>query len=257
MSNYRYGMTSRARVRRSGGRTSLMGLGATDLEIDASGGIGAQANRIDRDWHPTGYYTPQDVIGIVGQLAKVYVKVRPPLAKFATDMAQAPWGPRAKRELDAIDATFGRSQQYSQISIGALAQGMKYMDAPGLKSMVVGFLKRMSIASSALRQMVEEWNAALNAISELAAGSINPAAGAMISVMRSFASSMAPVMLSVANAIMKVAGVAYDVVKAVAGAVMKIPDTIGSILTLLKWGAILYGGALIYREIRPARGSSG
>ena len=261
MSNYRYGMTMRARASSLGPRGrnvyAPMGLGATDLAIDAGGGIGAQANRIDREWRPTGYYTPQDVIGIVGQLVKVYVKVREPLARFVKDH-QPPslWAVRSRAELAKIDETNMRAQQYSNLSVTAISQGMKYMDAPGLKSMVVGYLKRMSIAVSALHQMVDEWNAAARAIADAAGSAINPLAGAMFSVMRGFASAMAPVLTSVGNAIMKVGGVAYDVVKAAASFVAKIPDTIGSIFNLLKWGVILYGGGLLYKEVPPPPGSS-
>jgi hypothetical protein len=60
-----------------------------------------------------------------------------------------------------------------------------------------------------------------------------------------------------ADSIYQLAKTAVSVAIAVGSAVLKIPDTIGSIWTILKWGVLIGGAAYVYQEVQDHRKGGG
>ncbi len=229
-------------------------LGATDLAVDPKAGIAATATRLSTSWHPTGFYTPADVINIVSQLTKVFVPVRAPLAAWL--LKKVPIGSldvRARTALLRLDAAQAQASRYSAIAVTGMSQGMKYIDAPGLKAMVVGHLKAMAQGVREYQSIEADYNATIRALAQAATGVV--AGGAMNWFLTK--TELWPVVQKVGDTIIRIVGVAAEVVKEAVGAVISIPDTIGTMLKMVKWGALLFGAAFIYGEIKDHRASGG
>lgn len=237
------------RVPRSRGGYVMDGLGAVELGTTSNAALAALAVKLDREWHPTGFYTPADISAIAKQLTAVYAATRKPLADFLRNAetnpiirAYAPYfASRAREQVRLTDEAYAQVTRYSHAAISAVSSGYKYLDAPGLKRMTVGFLKAMSLRAAKYRELAAEYNA-------MAKGDWTDA---VANFLTDLGSGFIGIVTGAGQVIMTVGGVAADVARAAGNALGKIPDLIGDVFTVLKWGALGVAALFAYRELRP------
>lgn len=172
----------------------------------------AKATDLDQNWNPAGLYSLEQMQSIVKSIMDVLLS-----ASSSIDNAMANWMTSAQRSRLQSNRTDIQSKMSSEglVFTNALGQAMKngisVVDAPGLKRWVVT--------------------------------SMRTAATAMVAA--SYEVCTIPAWISAYQTFQKYFDIAWNVVRTVAGVavqlgqqVLKIPDAIGQIWTLAKYGAI-------------------
>jgi hypothetical protein len=98
-----------------------------------------------RDWHPTGYYSYEQIKQIVGEATRLMAGTVDKLnaAPFSTDDARA-WVSQARKDLARYEQ---RGLEYTRKAYDNKIRGIEINDVPGLKNWVV---MSMTSASNAL-----------------------------------------------------------------------------------------------------------
>lgn len=215
-------------------RGGFDGLGAdAPLTTVSIKNLGELQKNLESTWNPTGFYTRQQMWDLLNQFYKIYLAV----SKVADNYLADAWtiGKDSARVIQQRMSqdwhNFSDRFQSALAAANASGGAIEYLDAPGFKGQAVHFVGQMNTDLQSLATL-----AAANSI----VWSTLPGAREYLSFC-----------VGAANVIKTIVGVSIDVVKAAANAVMKIPDTIGTIITVAKWGAILFGGLWLYREFGP------
>lgn len=207
--------------------TTLVCLGAAN---QATAALDGYTNDLDKNWLPSGYYAPAQVTSVVGQVMGVLSSVGSMLQQQINAAGAATSGydvANLKDSLDKVSRAIGGSVDFTSGAQQATVNGIKQIDAPGLKRWVVSSLSTASAASNA-------------------AYVISCQTPGFIAVFNTVAS----VFQAAWNAIKAIGGILLDVAKDV----LKIPDTIGTLITLAKWGAVAGGAYVVWREFKKSRG---
>jgi hypothetical protein len=187
--------------------------------------IDAQINDLSKNWHPSGYYTPEQMGTLIDQTllalrsAGDHVRGAPTATGDASQMISEATGKIARRGQDSLD--FIRAKNT------AVTSGIKIIDAPGLRRWVISSLQDAGYAHTTA--FVQEC-------------AMPGLASAIIAYQRVFDGA--------AGIIKSIVGVAIDVAKAVGSTVLHLPDTISTMFTYLKWGVIGGAGLWVFLEVK-------
>jgi hypothetical protein len=184
----------------------------------------AKIDALVKNWKPTGFYTADDVRTIVGrtleavqsaQAAVNQAAAEPNASQDSVMRATSDLGRAGQRSLDYLDA----AKQ-------AEAQGIRVVNAPGLKRWVTDTL---GAASSAM-------------VTAAVIGCTTPWwVGALAWFQTQFD--------QVWGAVRMIVGAALTVGEAV----LQVPDALGDMITILKWGLGIGGAAYLVNEIHRHR----
>lgn len=186
--------------------------------------IDSRVQKISREWQPSGFYTLDDVnrivfeVSIEAQLAMMRILAAPRTTGDAETVIKQ-WSSKLITRLN-------ESKQFLSTVIAARTAGATVIQAEGLKRWVVLTLQDISAAEGVTFLMYCNYT--------------------ILDDLNKFLQKLWNVLVDIKNAIVSIATTVW-----------KIPDTVGSMLTVLKWGALAGAGLLIfsmvnrYRESRP------
>lgn len=195
-----------------------------DAANAATAPFDAKIDDLVKNWNPTGFYAPADLRKIVSQaLATVQQGQAAINAAAAEPNASQDSVMRATNDLARAGS---RSLDYLQAATHAEQQGIATVNAPGLKRWVTD---TMAAASSAM-------------VTAAVIGCITPWwVGALAAFQSAF-------------------DTAWSVIRAIVGLtirlgeqVLKVPDQLEDLITILKWGLGLGGAAYVIHQIDKAR----
>jgi hypothetical protein len=191
--------------------------------------IDARIMDLSKNWNPSGYYTPAQMSEIVNQTliaihsAGDHLRAAPTATSDAQQMINDAASKLARRGTESL--------AYTRAHQSATSQGIKIVDAPGLRRWVISSLGDVSFAHT------------IAYVQECAKPGL---AGAIIAYQKVFD--------GVADTIKAIVGVAIDVVKALGKLMYHLPDTLSTAYTYLKWAAIIGGGVWAFLEIKKRSG---
>lgn len=229
-------------VRRYGRRhRSLQGLEALgadfkecDTRADADhASLFAKANDLAKNWNPTGYYTPDEVTEVVRATYAVLQQASDVLDQTDKEIPQRDWGGEESGYAHSIGlkrADLHRKFREGTVFVDAVreakAQGIQLLDVTGLKRWVVNSMLDAAssiYASSLLMCIMPWWMGALGAMAE------------------------------VFEHLVEIAKLIGAALKRAGQIVLKVPDTIGTLLTVAKWTLLLGIPAYMLYKLRGAR----
>lgn len=201
--------------------SSVAAAGASDLD--------RIADDLSKNWHPSGYYTPDQVLQIFDQMTRVFDQVVAPVRQYI----KGDWssGRNAARQLESrlmsAYAGEGKAAQYLDAVKRAKATGVKVLDLPGLRRYVVNFFVQMSAGVEGMRVLSEISSWIVSAVKVIV--DVSMAAAAVVKA---------------------VVGIAIEVVKAAGAAVIAVPDMISTLVKFAKIGVLGYAGWWLYNQTR-------
>lgn len=190
----------------------------------ATATLDQQVRDLSSNWLPSGYYAPDQITGIVNQVAAVLNAVTQ-AAQTAIGNAGAGTSEydvsNMKQALDSVQSALAGAAPFTQGVSQAKASLVQQIDAPGLKRWVTNSLDAASNGANALYTVscLQPWWLPLF-------------------------NGIAAVFAAAWRAIKAVAGIALDAAKAL----LKIPDLVGTLLSLAPWALALGGAYVVYRE---------
>lgn len=175
-----------------------------------------KALKLQQEWHPTGYYTPEQVQKIVGETLKVMSSANDKLREAHYSTSDA----RQERDiqLKSVQRRMQESLRFRDFVASAQASGKKFIDAPDLKKWVVGSLVE---ASNSL----------------VVAGALECNTPWLVSAVE----WMQPKFDALIGDVGKIAGAAFELVNMTADLIAKLPSTISSV-----WNYALLGGGIAF-----------
>lgn len=217
-------------------------------ELDESAGCKAQADaetagmtarRLDlsSNWHPTGFYSPDQMKEIIeatfNVINKAYELVETSRADLpGTDYTGDEYGYTHTLELKRAELLRQTSEStpFNNAIIEARSKGIEVIDTPGLRRWVLSAMRSAESATLAV----------------------------------SYVNCMKPWWLAVLRVIAQVMEVLWAICKAIGGLVKKVgelvlevPDTLGKIYTVAKWTAILGLPLFVFYKIYEQRQRGG
>lgn len=171
------------------------------------------SDELAKNWRPSGFYTPAQVLAVIDKMAEVFAQADKPLQAYLSGSYN--YKPTINMVRSRLSSTYARGITYLNAVKVAQAKGLTIIDAPGLKKWVIDTFNAAATSSDALRLMAD----------------IKPA---IVSILE----TVYDVMQAAYDFIRKVVGVAADVVRAAGSAVLAIPDTVGTIIKVATWGGV-------------------
>jgi hypothetical protein len=192
----------------------------------ASAEITAMRNDLAANWHPTGYYSPDQIEQVVGQMRAMAESADTMLDQgisFTSDMPDSEYPNQLRSEKIGLARVIDDGQRFLTAAQAVRAHGSGVVDAPDLKAWVMSALSH--IDASVTAAMVIMCN--------------QPWWGSLYAFFKN-------VLTFAWNTIKAVAGV----VAAIGDFIASVPSAIGRFQTLLKWAVILGGGTLAVLFVR-------
>ncbi len=187
----------------------------------ASAALDAKTADLQRTWLPTGYYSPDQV----QQLGANTLTMLMGAANVVTQTLTEPMAPGAKDALQPflndIQTRMSESAQFTDAIRQANAAGITALDSPGLKRWIVNSMTTASSGISAATYvacMTPWW----------------------VSALAKFQAAF--------DAVWNLAKTIAGIIVELGQAVLKIPDALDTVWTILKWGALLGGAYFLGRE---------
>lgn len=187
--------------------------------------LDAQRSDVNKNWNPTGFYTPAQITAIynvVGQMVRnasgTYDKARQEaMAQGDRDALYMQYSDMLTRYSDGL--------KFIDASKQATSAGVTVIDAPGLKRWVVAMMGDASALLFGIYyvQCMRPWFV-----------------GALEAFMIAFNAVYSVVRATI--------GVAYEIVKAAGKAVLKVPDALGTAITVAKWGVLGGIAYVLYKK---------
>ncbi len=208
--------------------TDMIDTKATDLE--------ALAQTLTYDWKPTGFYKPADMQSIITRISGLVDKA----TAVIYDYLKLHY---AHEKDEAMELASRCLQQFGKIgtaeagkmslvdAIHAAKSAGRYVDAPQFKAWVVKTLYECAYVARGYKLLMEDRNWAQRGME-----------------------TVATIYRSVVSVIKTVSGVSWEVVKAAGSFAATIPDTVGTLYTVAKWGLLGYGIFWIATQVRQFRG---
>lgn len=191
---------------------------ATTAQLDA------KTLDLGKTWNPTGFYTIAQVESLVKMTHQMLANAAQVIEKEILE-----FGARANKDalkllLSDIHRKMSEGQAFNRARDEAMNRGIDVIDAPGLKRWVVW---SMSTASSGI------------------------SGAAYVACMRPWFVSALGSFMTYFNTVWAIAKTITGVAVAIGEEVLKIPDTVSSLWTAVKWAALI-GGAWWAYEYGPA-----
>jgi hypothetical protein len=180
---------------------------------------------LDRTWHPSGYYSPEQMLAIVDEVYKLGREATARLDKAPRSTGDASIWIRNQLN-DTRERIWGKGLAFTTAANTAKTQGIKIVDAPGLKDWV----RSAMLSASSAFATAYTYECVVTDFQKLAIS---------LSWMRDlFDKAIA--------FIKKIVGV----VIAVGAAILHIPEAVGGAISYLKWGAVAGVGIWVFLELR-------
>lgn len=196
-----------------------------DQANQLTAGFDAKIDDLVKNWQPTGFYTPDDIRTLVSQTLTAVQSAQATVNQGAAEPSAAQ--DSLMRATDDLGRAGSRSLDYLQAATVAEQQGLRVVNAPGLKRWVTDTL---GSASSAV-------------VTVSVIGCMKPW---WVDALATFQAAFDKV---------------WAVVKQFVGAVLKlgeltlkVPDALDEMLTILKWSLGIGGAAWVFHEIHVRRG---
>lgn len=200
------------------------GAGTSTVEVDNA--AGQEALRLAAAWHPTGFFTPDQIDTIVGRIDGVMMAAIKAADDYRTGSFNA-----GKANVLTLENKVGKRRieglVFTKTAAQARATGKTIIDAPGLKQWVLSSLNAISLLLLEIQRLED----------------IKPAIVSALEVVYD-------TMQAAARVVAAIVGVAWDVVKAAGAAVLKVPSTVGALITLAKWGVLGVAGWWIWEQAK-------
>lgn len=185
----------------------------------------AKIDDLAKNWNPTGFYTTADIRSIVSQAMATVQQGQATINQAAAEPNASQ--DSVMRATDDLARAGSRSLDYLQAATQADQQGLRVVNAPGLKRWVTD---TMASASSAM-------------VTAATIGCITPW---WVDALAAFQTAF---------------DAAWTVIGKIAGALLQIGETalvvadnLGTIITALKWGAVAYGALWLWENhLNPHR----
>lgn len=177
--------------------------------------IDAQVNDIAKNWTPSGFYSPQQIIAIVNVILPAVITCKAELeaAPLSTSDATTVKGIAVKdlqRKMDeAAKFTTGAGE--------AIGKNISVVEAPGLRAWVINTLIRVSTGYVTV---------------------------ATLRCHTTYLDTVYSVLQSIGSFLKKLGNIAIGIGETI----LKIPDTVSTLWSVLKYGAIAGAGYYVYRE---------
>ena len=226
------------------GAASTLGPRGRNTRMALSGigeNLESVADSLVQTWKPTGFYTVAEVNAILNAMEQVQERVNAVVdAGVGTSTSSGGFlGVSMISDDDKVllrDVQSRTSRSYRDMVQpmiaglrAAAAAGAAAVDAPQFRSLVIHYLYKAAWAAQTVQTMRSDLTWGQRAAEWIGDASI--AAG---------------------NVARRVVGVTLDVLKAAGAAVVKIPDALGTIYTIAKWGGLAYGLWWIWQRTERA-----
>jgi hypothetical protein len=198
--------------------------GCLDQANAATAALDQRTQNLAATWHPTGFYSPADVQQIVSETLSLVNSGTNAIstAPNSTDDAES--------QRDQAQAKLSQQGQRSMVYVEALrnaaATGATVLNAAGLKTWVLDSMQ--AVSSALVTAAVMECNM--------------PWLASAIIAFQGYFDALASVVMRVVGVIVKVGDNVLDVA-----------DNVGTLFTVLKWGALIAGGAWLAMQFGDFR----
>lgn len=176
-----------------------------------------------KNWNPSGFYSPDQMQALIAQAQVIEKAARAHLTSASAVATQDARSGTIADAFDKLDASGSRSLDFIQAMNTAKTQGIKIVDAPGLRKWV---LDTMSAASNA---------------------------HVVAYTMECITPSVVTAIIAYQEAFDKAASVVKKVVGVVVSAgdaILHLPDTVADIYPYVKWGLLVGAGIWVFMELR-------
>jgi hypothetical protein len=184
----------------------------------------AKIDDLAKNWNPTGFYTPADLRALVSSTMAVVIQAQNALGQAAQEPNASQ--DSVMRATDDLARAGARSLDYLQAARDADAQGLRVVNAPGMKRWVTD---TMGAASSAM-------------VTASVIGCITPWwVGALAAFQGAF------------DAAWNVAKKLVGAIIAIGETALQVVDDLPQFYAIAKWGLLALGGYLLWEHVRSRR----
>lgn len=185
----------------------------------ATAGLDQRTQSLAATWHPTGFYSPADVQQIVSETLSLVNSGTNALATAPNSTSDA------SSQKDQAQAKLAQQGQRSMVYVDALrnaaATGATVLNAAGLKTWVLDSMQ--AVSSALVTASVMDCNM--------------PWLASAIITFQGYFDTLASIATRIVGIVVKVGDNVLDVA-----------DNVGTLFTVLKWGALIAGGAWLAME---------